>query len=65
VEVDPEDAPRLMAVDRPELFDLFDDVVVFITQPEFLRRVIERQILDVIRFQRSIEGLAEVFDQGR
>ena len=60
LELDEEDAPGLARHERAQAFDLLDLGRVLRVDPEFLRGVLEGQLLEVVRVDRPVELVAEV-----
>ena len=65
LEVHPEDAPRLVAIERAELFDFLDAHGGFRGDAEFGAGVIEADVLDVVGLDGPVEFVTEVGDEGR
>ena len=64
-ELDEEHAPRLVYRKRSKPLDLFDCDRILAIDTEFLRRVVIKQILEVIRCDRPIQLILKVFDELR
>ena len=64
-EVHPEDAPRLIAIERTELLDLLDAHGGFGGDAEFGAGVFEADVLDVVGLDRPVEFVAQVGDERR
>ena len=63
LELDEEDAPGLARHERAQALDLLDLGRVLRVDPEFLRGVLEGQLLEVVRIDRPAEPVAQVGDE--
>jgi hypothetical protein len=63
VELDEEDAPWLLGIERTELADGLDLGGVLRFETEFVGFVIEGEILDAVAFERPAEFVLEVADE--
>ncbi|MBI3244912.1 MAG: hypothetical protein HYZ50_00215 [Deltaproteobacteria bacterium] len=63
LELDKEDAPRLVGLQWAELLDLFDFDGGLGVQAKLFRLIVERKIVKVVRLDRPVEFIAKIFHQ--
>ncbi len=63
-EADPEDAPGLAGDERAELLDLPDFDGMLGVEAEFLRAVLEGEVVHIVRVNWPVEFIPQVLDQG-
>ena len=63
IELDEEDAPRLLGIERAELADGLDLGGIGRLEPEFIGLVVEGEIPDVIAIERPAELVLQVADE--
>ncbi len=65
LELNKEDAPRLVCDQGAELLDFFDSDRSLGVQAKFFRLVVESEVVEVVRLNRPVEFIAKVLDQRR
>jgi hypothetical protein len=63
IELDEEDTPRLLGIERAELADRLDLGGIGRLEPEFVRLVVEGEVFDFMTLQRPFKLIFKVCDE--